>query len=64
MSIGENIRRIRKLKHKTLMDIENITGICNGSLSNIENGKRNPSIVTLNKIADALCIDMWELIKS
>lgn len=32
--IGSNIRKIRKSKHKTLIDIEKITGISNGSLSN------------------------------
>lgn len=59
--IGANIKKIRKLRNKTLIDIENDTGISNGSLSNIENGKRNPSMEMLNKIAKALKVDLIDL---
>jgi transcriptional regulator with XRE-family HTH domain len=55
IGIGENIKKIRKLKKVTLVQLEKKTGISNGSLSNIENDKRNPSIETLKKISDALC---------
>lgn len=62
MSIGENIRKFRKLRKMTLVQLEEKTGISNGSLSNIESGKRNPSISSLNKIANALNIGIDYLI--
>lgn len=61
MNIGSNIKKIRKLKKKTLLDMQKATGISNGSLSNIETGKRNPSMEMLKKIAKALDVDVTDL---
>lgn len=61
-----------KLRIKEIMEERNITsasiaaaiGIHKVSVSNIINGKLNPSAETLERFADALEVEMWELFKS
>ena len=61
-----------KLRIKELMEEKGVTsvsmaaaiGVHKVSFSNIINGKINPSAETLEKIADALGVEMWELFKS
>jgi transcriptional regulator with XRE-family HTH domain len=40
-----------------------MTGISNGALSRIENGKKNIEFVTISKLADALEVELVELFK-
>ncbi|AYO30218.1 XRE family transcriptional regulator [Biomaibacter acetigenes] len=63
MTIGENIRKIRTEKGIALQDLAAKARIHPGSLTNIEKGYRNPSIETLNKIADALEVSIAALIE-
>lgn len=51
---GENIRELRKEQSLTLVDLARKAGIAKGTLSEIENNKTNPSLATLDKIANAL----------
>ncbi|MBQ8520017.1 MAG: helix-turn-helix transcriptional regulator [Bacteroides sp.] len=61
-----------KLRIKELMEEKGVTsvsmatsiGIHKVSFSNIINGKINPSAETLEKIAEALGVEMWELFAS
>ena len=61
-----------KLRIKELMEEKGVTsismaaaiGVHKVSFSNIINGKINPSAETLEKIAEALGVEMWELFKS
>lgn len=51
--IGENIRNRRKELGLTIVDVQQATGISNGNLSGIENGKSAPSaqaIIALSKV--------------
>jgi len=63
MAIGENIRKIRTEKGMALQELAAKARIHPGSLTNIEKGYRNPSIETLNKIADALGVSVAALIE-
>ncbi|APQ72019.1 hypothetical protein CF070_12425 [Clostridium botulinum] len=53
--LGENIKKIRINKGLGLNETARKAGISGSYLSDIENGKKeNPTVTTLNKIADAL----------
>lgn len=54
MKIGEAIRQIRKERKMTQKDFANILEISPSYLSELENGKRNLNISTINKIAEKL----------
>lgn len=54
MQVGNQIRTIRQEKKISLRDFEKITGIARGELSNIETGKRNATLETIERIAKAL----------
>jgi transcriptional regulator with XRE-family HTH domain len=52
--IGFNLKRIREERNLSLRDIAKKIDISPSFLSQIENGKTNPSVATLKAIADAL----------
>ncbi|WP_028329527.1 helix-turn-helix domain-containing protein [Brachyspira alvinipulli] len=54
LSVGKNIRAIRKSQMKTISEIAEISGISSKYLQSVEVGKRNISITNLNKIAVSL----------
>lgn len=54
MSIGNNIRNIRKEKGMTLQQIADIMGCSPQLISQYESGKRQPKLETLKKIATVL----------
>ncbi|HSP47758.1 MAG TPA: helix-turn-helix transcriptional regulator [Clostridiaceae bacterium] len=63
VTIGENIKRVRKEKKLTQKDLGEIVGISNTYLSDIEIGRTNPSIKTLKRIAKGLDVSYVELLK-
>ncbi len=62
-NIGNNIRQIRKKQNIPQIELAVEIGIDRAYLSEIENGKTNPTINTLYAIADALNTDISELLK-
>lgn len=62
MTPGENIRNIRKNLKYTLVYVSEITGLSKSTLSDIENGKSNPSAATLKKLADAFNVSVSTLL--
>jgi len=59
-----NIKRIRLQKNITLRQLSSISGVSNGYISDLENGKEtNPTMAVLEKIANALGVTVLELIK-
>ncbi|BFL71944.1 MULTISPECIES: helix-turn-helix domain-containing protein [Bacillota] len=44
----------RNENHLTQRELSDMTGIAQGDISKIENGNANPSIKTLDRLADAL----------
>ena len=51
--LGAELKRIRKLNKITLNDVEAITGFCPAFMSNLERGKRNATLETLQKVSAA-----------
>lgn len=60
--LGSRIRRKRENAHLQLNDLAKKVGISSSALSQIENAKAFPSIVTLKSIADSLHTSVGELI--
>ena len=61
--LGDNIKRIRTRKKMSQGDIARALEVDRGYISNIENGKKNPTLATIKKLADALGISANELLK-
>jgi transcriptional regulator with XRE-family HTH domain len=61
MVISERLVALREKKKMTQGDIQNRTGLLRCYLSRLENGHTVPSIETLEKIANALEIPMYQL---
>jgi transcriptional regulator with XRE-family HTH domain len=60
--LGHTLRQARKQKGLTLLDLEISTGISEGDISKIENGKKNFAITTLIKLAKGLDISLSQLL--
>lgn len=58
------IKEICERKDITRTQIEEATGLKKGYLSDLFNGKCNPTVETLQKIASALKVELWELFTS
>lgn len=61
--LGENVRRIREEKGMTQIELCRKLEVDRAYMSNIENGKKNPTLATIEKIAKALGVSLDELIK-
>ena len=61
--LGENIKRIREQKGMSQGDICREVGFDRAQMSNIEAGKGNPTLATIEKIAQALSVSSDELLK-
>lgn len=61
--VGRNFARIRRRKGLTQEEIEVRSGFSQQYLSGLERGLRNPTIITLYELAQALSVDAVELIK-
>ena len=61
--LGKNLKRIRTEKGITQGDIVRNLGVSRSFVSNIENGKTNPTLSTISKIAKALDVSSDELLK-
>ena len=61
--LGENLRKLRLKKNMSQVDLANALNVDRAYISNIENGRMNPTLSTLEKIANALGISSSELLK-
>ena len=61
--LGQNMKRIRTKKNMSQGDIARALEVDRGYISNIENGKKNPTIATIQKLANALGVSADELLK-
>jgi transcriptional regulator with XRE-family HTH domain len=61
MVIGDRLRELREQKKLSQADIEKRTGLIRCYVSRVENGHTIPSIETLEKIAHALEMPMYQL---
>ena len=61
--LGENLKKIRTKKNITQIEIAKTLGVDRSFVSNIENGKNNPTLSTITSLAKALGISTNELLK-
>ena len=61
--VGENVRRTRKLRGLTQEQFAEKSGFSQQYLSSLENGRRNPSVITLYELAVALAVAPAELLR-
>ncbi|MGN2368916.1 helix-turn-helix domain-containing protein [Clostridium cagae] len=64
MSLGENIRNIRKNKRYSMMKINELTGLSKSTISDLENDKSSPTSETLQKLANALDVSISDFFDS
>ena len=61
--LGMRIRYLRKSKKMSQLDLSLEADVNKNYISDLEKGRRNPTILVLNKIAVALNIDLATLFK-
>jgi len=61
MVIGDKLRALREEKKLSQGDIEHRTGLLRCYISRVENGHTVPAVATLEKLARALEIPMYQL---
>lgn len=61
--VGRNFARIRAEKGLTQEAVEAASGFSQQYLSGLEQGKRNPTVITLFELAKALGVSHTELVK-
>ena len=62
--ISENLKRIRKSRNLSLDALSTRTGVSKSMLGQIERGESNPTVATMEKIAEGLRISFDELLYS
>ncbi|MBE6089539.1 helix-turn-helix domain-containing protein [Clostridium beijerinckii] len=62
MSIGDNIKKFRKIKKLTQQELASVTKISLSAIIKYENNQRDPKTEMLVKIANALDVPIMELI--
>src|SRR5690242_4132677 len=61
VELGERLRAIRHLRRKTLKEVAGAAGLSESFLSQLERGRTNATIATLQRLATALGIDVSDL---
>jgi transcriptional regulator with XRE-family HTH domain len=62
--VGRNFSRLRREKGLTQEQVEERSGFSQQYLSSLERGRRNPTVITLYELAQALGVEHVELVKS
>ena len=60
--VGNNCARIRKARGWTQEELAERSGLSQQYLSGLERGRRNPTVVTIYELAQALKVDHLELL--
>jgi transcriptional regulator with XRE-family HTH domain len=63
-ALGERLRAIRQLRRKTLKDVATGAGVSESFLSQLERGRTNATIATLQRLSSALGIEVSDLFTS
>jgi transcriptional regulator with XRE-family HTH domain len=62
--VGRNVKRIRQEKGLTQEQLAELSGFSQQYISGLEQGRRNPTIVSLYELATALGVSHMELVRS
>lgn len=60
--VGRNVLRCRRAASMTQEDLAEKSGLSQQYLSGLERGRRNPTVVTLHELAQALGVTHLELL--
>lgn len=60
--LGQNMKRIRSKKKMSQGNVAEKLGVHRSYISGLERGKRNPSLLTINKMAKAIGVEPKELL--
>lgn len=63
LQFGNKLRDVRLKKKLSQGDIARILGVHRSYISGLERGRRNPSLLTVHKVAKALDVSVNELLK-
>lgn len=61
-NVGENIKKIRKMKNLTQRELGELLGISQAAIGQFESGKSNLTMDTVKKIASALEVTEWHIL--
>jgi transcriptional regulator with XRE-family HTH domain len=61
--VGRNFVRLRREKGLTQEEVEERSGFSQQYLSGLERGRRNPTVITLYELAQALGVSHVELVQ-
>ena len=61
--LGENLKKMRIKKDISQIELARLLGVDRSFVSNIENGKNNPTLSTITSLAKALGVSTNELLK-
>jgi transcriptional regulator with XRE-family HTH domain len=61
MNIGQRLRELREAKGLSQRDIEKRTGLLQGYVCRVERGHAPPNLVTLEKWAKALDLELYQV---
>ncbi len=61
--VGDNCARIRKARGYTQEQLAELSGLTQQYLSDLERGKRNPTVVTVYEIAQALGVSHLDMLE-
>ena len=64
MVVARNIRRLREARGESKLGFAQRTGLDRARLIDWERGTRTPTLQTLQKIANALEVEVWELLRN
>ena len=62
--VGRNVKRIRQEKGLTQEQLADLSGFSQQYISGLEQGRRNPTVVSLYELATALGVSHMELVRS
>ena len=63
LQFGKKLREVRLKKRLSQGDVARILGVHRSYISGLERGRRNPSLLTVHKVAKALSVPTDELLK-
>lgn len=61
--VGRNFARLRREKGLTQEDVSERSGFSQQYISSLERGRRNPTVITLYELAQALGVSHVDLVK-
>jgi len=62
--VGRNVKRIRQEKGLTQEQLAELSGFSQQYISGLEQGRRNPTIVSIYELATALGVSHMDLVRS